>query len=290
MVATRPIVLLLVLGALARDAVSQQVFPDVDYLGGMRAVVGPQRGRLLVQGDTLTFLASGEGTRAVFAVAFEQVVGFVAADVSRQTAGGLLLHGIFYRKKEKLLSLRVSTADTVATIAFRTERERGYEIAAAIWPHLGARRGLARLGLDSGTFVRVSTTAPRRYVGTLVGEDADSIHLAVPDAPGLVALPRATVAQVEVGHTSGHALQGALIGASTAALVGLSVAAGCVFNCPEVRDQDILLGVAAGAILGGVVGAAIRSPQWQVTYPEQVGLRLAPQHGGGLAVGLSLRF
>src|ERR1043166_8310793 len=267
MVATRPIVLLLVLGALARDAVSQQVFPDVDYLGGMRAVVSPQRGRLLVQGDTLTFLASGEGTRAVFAVAFEQVVGFVAADVSRQTAGGLLLHGIFYRKKEKLLSLRVSTADTVATIAFRTERERGYEIAAAIWPHLGARRGLARLGLDSGTFVRVSTTAPRRYVGTLVGEDADSIHLAVPDAPGLVALPRATVA-----------------------LVGLSVAAGCVFNCPEVRDQDILLGVAAGAILGGVVGAAIRSPQWQVTYPEQVGLRLAPQHGGGVAVGLSLRF
>ena len=278
----------------------------------MPGVAAPQRGRLHVQGDTLTFLSSDDNR--VFAVAFERVVGLVAADTSRQTAGGVLLHGFFHRKREKLLSLRVAMADTATTIAFRTERERGSEIAAAIWPHLRAGSARAQpiirampdtpsaasppdaMVIDSGSYIRVNTTAPRQYIGTLLGGDADSIRLLVPGAPEAVALPRAGIAQIEVDRPRGHALQGALTGATAGALIVLLASASssepCIAVCLDfgASTADILIGAAGGGIIGGAMGAAITSDHWQVVYPPRVGLRLVPQHRGGLGVGLSMRF
>lgn len=117
-----------------------------------------------------------------------------------------------------------------------------------------------------------------------------------------VALTQVTRLDVHRG-TKGNAGKGALIGGSVlgAAGLGLSilfVAGGCEFvdssGCDGSGPAVIAIGTAitfgAGALLGAVTGAFIKSDRWEEVPVYQPRVSFAPQRDGRFSLGLSVAF
>jgi hypothetical protein len=121
-----------------------------------------------------------------------------------------------------------------------------------------------------GSRVRIATTWPRTYIGTLARQDADSLWLTVAGAQGDVqtVVPLRSVVRMEVSRKrTSHAVRGTVIGAAAGMLVGTAVSVQCGSNgvnifpvCNEGNNTDAWI----GAALGLMIGASSHTDHWAI--------------------------
>lgn len=136
-------------------------------------------------------------------------------------------------------------------------------VGAGAWPAGGARAaGADSLGLRVGDRVRV-TDRHGRYVYVLRAGGVDSLLLERPGAGGPRSVRIDEVASIEVGEPSSRA---AAIVAGTCIGVA-ALAAGCTafMNDDQLRDDGMRY-IAAGGVLGGVIGALRPGTRWRPIY------------------------
>ena len=126
---------------------------------------------------------------------------------------------------------------------------------------------------EPGTRIRVATNMPshRRFVGSLISADADSVRLTSSSDGKVVAVANASIVRLEKSrgrhsNPGGGALIGGLIGG------GLGLALGVIASTDDsgwyqVGGAEIAAGTAvlglAGAGLGALVGAASHKEKWE---------------------------
>jgi hypothetical protein len=107
-----------------------------------------------------------------------------------------------------------------------------------------------------------------------------------------IPVPLAGLDRLEVSDgVYGHALTGLALGLLAGAVVGGTI--GAVVAPDELRQTvlaGVVLGGAGGGLIGVVVGASIRSERWQEVPTPNLGASPFSTSEDRLAVGLSLRF
>ncbi len=147
-----------------------------------------------------------------------------------------------------------------------------------------------------GTRVRVTADplAIDKYDGTLQGWADDSVTVDTLQ----VALTQLTRLDVYRGRKS-NARKVALIGAASLASVGAAVALVVCSDgaCESDGDYTALAvgvltlgGAAGGALIGGIIGALIKSDRWEEVPLDQLRVSIVPQRDGRFAFGLSVVF
>ena len=134
-----------------------------------------------------------------------------------------------------------------------------------------------------------------RVVGSVVRSDADTIGLAT-ESGSVVAIPGQSLSHYEVsrGMRSGFGRGlglGALAGAIGGSLVGMAAASDdgfCNTACGLVGGA-VLFG-AAGAVVGGIVGASSHYEKWEKVDRTGPGLVVRPGPAKRVDVGLSFRW
>ncbi|HZI22698.1 MAG TPA: hypothetical protein VFD76_09270 [Gemmatimonadales bacterium] len=154
---------------------------------------------------------------------------------------------------------------------------------------------------SAGSRVRVTADGapPRVLVGTVVGQNADSLHVAVPGLAAPVAVARHSVRQLEVSRGWRRATgDGAALGVEAGALAGAVVA---VRTAPSFgRNWPVTLmngwdrmwvgsaiGGAIGAAVGALIGSRVKTERWQ---PWSSGPRLVALTPGSTGVSVSIPF
>jgi hypothetical protein len=106
-------------------------------------------------------------------------------------------------------------------------------------------------------------------------------------------IPSFSIAQVwVVDGTKGNFWSGFGIGLLAGGLIGAGIGATqefCIFSCSQATGIGVVIGAPAGALLGGVVGALIRSDRWKEIPLDRVRMGVVPQHDG-LGIGASITF
>ncbi len=139
--------------------------------------------------------------------------------------------------------------------------------------------------LSTGARVRMSVKGAR-VEGYLAGRDGESVRLALPGenplAPTEIAVPLSTATHLElhVGQKR-HTKMGAILGAVVMGLAGFWDPVDSGPSCQEAtgpacsRVEAVAIGALAGAMLGGVVGHAIKTDQWAPASREML-VRMPP--------------
>ena len=156
--------------------------------------------------------------------------------------------------------------------------------------------------IDPGDRVRV--TAPSldldKDVGTVAALVADTFVVELEDQADALDVPLSEVTRLEVhqGHKS-RAGTGALIGAGAGAATGVTVAlvdcAGdeCHLDGSDVTGAVVLVlgagGALAGAGLGALIGAAIKTDRWELVPLDRIRVGRSPAAPDGVAVSVTLR-
>ena len=65
---------------------------------------------------------------------------------------------------------------------------------------------------------------------------------------------------------------------------------GCELFGDDLTGEIALVFAALGGAAGGIVGYFIKTERWEEVPLERLGVSLAPQLDGGLALGFSVRF
>lgn len=165
--------------------------------------------------------------------------------------------------------------------------------SAALILATGLAGPAAAQNLDVPHNVRVRLTLAgeraQHVVGIVVPEGGDSLMVRTRDS--LAVIPRDRVQRVELSNRGGRRIgTGMLIGFAAGAVVGGVAGVSCTGDCQA--EMPLILGGAAGgigALLGGAVGALVRSERW--TDANQAGstVRVGPgRDGRGMALGISL--
>jgi len=144
--------------------------------------------------------------------------------------------------------------------------------------------------------VRVTLLSSERLVGTLLGQDDDTLILRTPQAPAGLRLTRESIANLEVSHRRGNrgkALgRGLLIGMATGGVLGYLLGEDCsaqawlCFSRGDVAAGGAVLGASLGAILG--LGFS-HGEAWQPAAPGRFGLAVTPLRKGAV-VRVAVRF
>jgi len=154
--------------------------------------------------------------------------------------------------------------------------------------------------LSPGTRVRVEapTVTDARATGSLASIDATALHLTLADGETLT-VPRDAVESIEVsaGRRS-HWVRGAGIGAlvglafsGTLAIIGANEGDGELTSLDNAMYGAFIVVTTAGsAVVGGITGALIRTEQWEPVPASGVRVGVRPVAGGGVGIGVSLRF
>jgi hypothetical protein len=158
---------------------------------------------------------------------------------------------------------------------------------------------------------RVRVTAPDtdtpRLVGTLVGEDADSLRIDI--GRRVVRLPRSAVTQLEFSQAPSRRGRGATIGFLSGAAAGLALGyamgenpddgrefctfGGCATFGPFFPDKPTSALLAGGffGLVGAGVGALVaHGERWEAQPEQRVKFSLAPAPGRGVAARVAIRF
>ncbi len=130
--------------------------------------------------------------------------------------------------------------------------------------------------------------------GTLDAVKADSIVLSAEKDQSRMVILIASVTRLRVvrGQKS-HWAAGVGIGFLTGFTTGAVLAAQEPGGCSESQGCTIPFGLffgAGGALIGGVIGALIKSDRWEEVPLDQLRVSFAPQRDGRFAFGLSVRF
>jgi len=137
----------------------------------------------------------------------------------------------------------------------------------------------------------VSETRRRceQVVGRVESWDADSLTLRL-DARATRRVAWLDVREVALDNgTHGHAATGFLIGTGAGVLTGLLAKSDCLKDAGEyggLCSLSYLVTVPAGALLGTLIGAMVRTPNWEIVpipAPRAVGI-IRPPMRFGLAV------
>lgn len=152
-------------------------------------------------------------------------------------------------------------------------------LAAACVGAVPARAQIAPpLAAQPGPRVRVTRCDGARclqVIGDLLEFGPDTVRIGLSDG-STVALRRSETQRIqEAAGTHGHALAGLAIGGGLG--LGLGVLVGVSLSAPEVECSDcapvfIGAGTVAGALLGLLVGAAIRTERWIDVPADQLAL------------------
>jgi len=154
--------------------------------------------------------------------------------------------------------------------------------------------------LAPGTRVRVEapTVTDGRTTGSLASIDATVLHLTLEDGETLT-VPRDAVESIEVsaGRRS-HWVRGSGIGAlvglafsGTVAIIGANESDSSLDSLDRAMYGAFIVVTTAGsAVVGGVTGALIRTEQWEPMPASGVRVGVRPVAGGGVGIGVSLRF
>jgi hypothetical protein len=134
------------------------------------------------------------------------------------------------------------------------------------------------------------------FVGTLVALEADS--LVVHDTVNTWRLSLASVEQVDLSRgRKSHALLGAGIGLLVGAGVGALAGSSCeqvMYDTGITQGECIAIGAAAfgaaGALLGAVTGALVRTERWAQVPLDRLKVSLAPANGRALTFSVAFRF
>lgn len=144
--------------------------------------------------------------------------------------------------------------------------------------------------IPDGSKVRLRTVGGNRdwVEGHALSLDGRSLRLLVEADTLSVSLAGIETLSLSRG-TGGNAGKGALIGGTVVAVfslgLGVAVATDDSFNGePGAVFGVTVIGFGAGALLGAVVGAFIRTEKWEDVNGVRIGAITTPDHGQGLAV------
>ncbi len=147
-----------------------------------------------------------------------------------------------------------------------------------------------------GTRVRFSPeqTTGDKVVGTIARQRGDTLLLWT-ERQDTVPVALTNLDRLEVSDgVHGHALKGLGLGLLAGAVLGGAIGAAVEPDELLGRGINILVGVVGGAgggaVIGLGVGAAIRSERWKAIAPGDEGRSALPPSGDRIAVRLSLRF
>ena len=142
-----------------------------------------------------------------------------------------------------------------------------------------------------GQRVRLATSAaPSRWVvGTLVGQNSDSLRMQVIGENAPISIKRSTVKHLEISGgqrrlTGPGVVQGADFGALAGAIVALRGSAGpcakptaAAAVCGEVRAlAGAAVGAAVGALRGAAIGSRFKTERWDGVTPRGLIVTLSP--------------
>ena len=147
--------------------------------------------------------------------------------------------------------------------------------------------------------VRVRITAPDldiyKYDGTVAALRGDTLTVGPVQVP-LASVTRLDVHQGRKGNVGKGAMIGTLVGVPTGLALGVFYQQACS-NSSDIGETCVALvpigAVAiglAGALVGGTVGALIKTDRWEEVPLERFRVTLAPQRNGRFALGLSVAF
>ena len=147
-----------------------------------------------------------------------------------------------------------------------------------------------------GARVQVETHDEASITGTLMSQTEDSVIVATPEAPRVVASWE-SVARVQVsdGRTR---TRGAVRGMKVGAAVGggiIAITFGVAFlGARDANVGDLFAYVGSGAVVGAVYGAAIgslvRAERWTTVYAGPTQVSFLPTLSGVPGVAGSIRF
>jgi len=127
-------------------------------------------------------------------------------------------------------------------------------------------------------------------VGTLVALDADSLVIR-----GSVDARRLSLASVEHVDLSRGRKSHARLGAGIGLLVGAG--AGALASCDNENNQSdlvpiqcIAMGAAAGALLGAVTGALVRTERWEQIPLDRLRMSFTSDRGSAWTLRVSISF
>jgi hypothetical protein len=122
------------------------------------------------------------------------------------------------------------------------------------------------------------------YVGRLTALDGDTLRIQVRSNEAAVAIPTASLDRLSVIHgTKGHFWAGAGLGLLGGALIGgvigstQDLSGSFLFSNTNPAVLGIVIGAPAGLLLGGIIGAAIRSDRWLPVPIKDHHIQLAPR-------------
>ncbi len=141
---------------------------------------------------------------------------------------------------------------------------------------------------------RVRVTAPalevRDLVGTYIAVRGDTLELE--SEATLLAIPMASVTRLEVvdGRKSGL-VKGGVVGLVVGVGIGVAKVSGCGSG-DDCFDAGLWLSAPplAGMLLGGVVGALIKTDRWREVPLDRPRVSFGPQRDGRFGFGASVRF
>ncbi len=110
-----------------------------------------------------------------------------------------------------------------------------------------------------------------------------------------VALMNVTRLDVYMGRKAqagAGAVVGGLVVVVPLAIMAAALCNGASFGCPTAGEaaKALLIGGAAGAFVGALIGAATNTDRWEEVPLDQLRVSFGPQPDGRIALGLSVRF
>lgn len=122
---------------------------------------------------------------------------------------------------------------------------------------------------------------PRVDTGRLRALEGDTLRIHAQSSSGELAIPTASITQLwVVNGRKGNFWAGAGIGFLGGALIGGLVGATqewCALDCGPATGLGMLFGAPAGLVLGGIVGATIRSDRWRAVPVNQYRVSVEPR-------------
>lgn len=129
--------------------------------------------------------------------------------------------------------------------------------------------------------------------GYLQALDGDTVRLLVQSRTTELAIPTASVDRVwVVDGRKGNFWSGAGIGLLGGALIGGLIGSTqevCILDCSPATAFGVIIGAPAGFLLGGVIGAQVRSDRWREIPVDRARVTLAPRLDR-LGLSLSVAF
>lgn len=154
----------------------------------------------------------------------------------------------------------------------------------------------ARAGRDVRIIRRCDSVPCARLDGKLIATPADSIVIQTHSSPRL-AIPRTSIASMELGHNRHGARTGAIVGGLTFGVMG-GVMGGLVCSTmawdPESGcGSGVVLAMAVGGALvgtglGALIGGLVAPTQWVAVPPDEIRITLIRLPEGRAGLGLRL--